>query len=307
MDPSNSSDALDSGSSAQSAQDSGSKQGALWVILAMFMFVSMDACVKTLVHEHPSIQIVWARYFFHVVLLAVVLAPRLRQVMKTQNLTLQLVRSALLLGTTTLFFTGLRYVPLVESTSMMLLAPLLVTMLAVPVLKEKVGPRRWAGVIIGLVGALIIVRPGGEVMQAAIGFPLAAAFTYSVYQISTRMLSHADSVLTTLFYTAVTGALVTSVWVPFEWVEPSPMAWLLMLVVGLAGGIGHFALIKAFSVAEASAVTPFTYSNMIWATAYGYFIYAELPDVWTVIGALTIAGSGLYVYHRERQSTSTTG
>ncbi|MDD9878992.1 MAG: DMT family transporter [Magnetovibrio sp.] len=275
--------------------------GILWMLLAMFLFVSMDACVKTLVRDHPTVQIVWARYFFHVVLLVVLLAPRMRQIVKTDRLGLQLVRSLLLLATTALFFTGLRYVPLVESSAMMLISPLLVTALAAVVLKENVGPRRWISVAVGLAGAMIIIRPGSELMQWAILFPTAAACSYAVYQISTRFLSSADPVLTTLFYTAVTGALVSSLAVPFYWVEPTPLAWLLMIGAGLGGGLGHFALIKALTVAPASVVTPFTYSNMIWAAGYGYFLYAELPDLWTVVGAVIIAGSGLYVFYRESQ------
>jgi len=273
--------------------------GILWMLLAMFLFVSMDAAVKTLVQTHSTVQIVWARYFFHVVLLAIFLAPRLGRVVRTANLGLQLTRSLLLLATTGLFFTGLRHVPLVESSAMMLISPLLVTALAVPVLKERVGARRWMSVAIGFGGALLIIRPGAEAMQLAILFPTAAAATYAVYQISTRLLSKADPVLTTLFYTAVIGALLASAAAPFFWVDPTPMGWLLMIAVGLAGGFGHFALIKAFTASEASVVVPFTYTNMIWATAYGFFIYAELPDLWTVIGALIIAASGLYVYHRE--------
>jgi drug/metabolite transporter (DMT)-like permease len=273
--------------------------GIPWMLFALFCFVSMDAAVKTLVQDHSVVQVAWARYFFHLTVLAVILAPRLRSVIKTQHLGLQLARSLLLLATTGFFYIGLRYVALVEASAMMLLAPLIVTALAVPVLKERVGPRRWISVIIGLGGGLIIIRPGADVMQLTILYPLAATCCYAVYQISTRMLSAADPVMTTLFYSALIGAIVTSITVPFHWTAPTPTGWVLLMITGLCGGIGHGAMIKAFSATPASVLAPFSYTNMIWATAYGYFIYAELPDLWTVTGAAIIISSGLYVYHRE--------
>jgi len=270
------------------------------MLVTMFMFVSMDACAKYLVQTHDTVQVVWGRYFFHFVLLGLVLAPKLRAVVVTQNIGLQLVRSVLLLATTALFFTGLRYVPMADASSIMLASPIVVTALSMPVLKETVGPRRWVSVIVGCIGALIIIRPGTGMMQAAALFPLGAAVLYAFYQLSTRFLSQSDSVLTTLFYSASIGAIITTMMVPLFWEPLEPLEWGLMAFLGIFGGLGHFALIKAFTQAAAATVVPFTYTNLVWATLYGFIVFGDLPDRWTIIGASVIVASGLYIYHREQ-------
>lgn len=275
-------------------------QGILWMLFAMFLFMSMDAGVKYLVRHYPTVQVVWARFFFHLVLLVVVFANRLPGLVRTSNAGLQLGRSLLLLATTGLFFTGLRFVPLAESSAMMMVSPLIVTALSMPLLREPVGVRRWLGVVFGFTGALIIIRPGGDLAQLATLFPLGAAFTYALYQLSTRFMSQSDPVTTTLFYSAALGALFMSFAVPFVWVAPTPWDWALMVYIGLCGGLGHFAVIKSLTVAPAATVQPFTYSNIIWATLYGYFIYGDFPDNWTFLGAGIVAASGLYIFFREQ-------
>ena len=276
------------------------RQGVLWMIVAMFFFVTMDSIAKELVKTHHVVQVVWGRYFFQVAALAMVLAPRLRRLMVTTHLRLQLMRSVLLLATTALYFSGLQFVPLAEASSVMMVSPLVVTALSVPLLREHVGLRRWSGVVIGFLGALVIIRPGGDAVQVAALLPLAAACCYGVYQISTRFLSHSESILTTLCYSALFGCIFMSGVVPFFWTPLSPLQWSLLLVAGIAGCLGHFALIKAFSLAEAAAIAPFTYSNLVWATLYGFIVFGEWPDNWTFLGAAIIAGSGLYIYHREQ-------
>ena len=277
------------------------RRGIHWVILATFLFVTMDATVKALLRDGYELpQVIWGRYFFHVLLLVIVLAPRIRIVAQSGNLKLQLTRSVLMLLTTSLFFAGLMFVPLAEASAMMLLSPLVVTALAMPILKEPVGPRRWAGVVLGMLGAMIIIRPGSEFISLGILLPAAAACSFAIYQVSTRYLSEADPILTTLFFTALVGAVITSMVAPFYWTPPSSKAWMMLISADVCGGIGHFALIKALTMSLASIIAPFSYLNLIWATIYGFVLFAELPDIWTIGGAAIIAGSGLYVYHRER-------
>ncbi len=278
-------------------------RGIPWIILATFLFVTMDASVKALLRDGYELpQVIWGRYFFHVSLLVIVLAPRIRIVVQSVNLKLQLTRSILMLLTTSLFFAGLMFVPLAEASAMMLISPLVVTALAMPILKEPVGPRRWAGVVLGMLGAVMIVRPGSEFISLGILLPAAAACSFAIYQVSTRYLSEADPILTTLFFTALVGAVITSMIAPFYWTPPSSEAWMLLITSGVCGGIGHFALIKALTLSPASFIAPYSYLNLIWATIYGFILFAELPDTWTIAGAAIITGSGLYVYHRERVS-----
>ncbi len=275
-------------------------RGILWMLLTGICFVAMDSLAKHLTQSYPIAQVVWARYAFHFQLLALVLGPRLRRTMHTRRLGLQCLRSLLLLGATSLFFAALSFIPLADATAIMFVAPIVVTALAMPLLGERVGPHRWASVVVGFLGALVIIRPGTEAMDPAALLALCAASCYALYQIATRRLSATEVPLTTLAYTALIGVLATSALMPFLWLPPAPMHWFAMIGLGLLGGIGHFALIKAFQFAPAATVTPFGYSNLIWAVLFGYLIFGDLPDGWTVSGALVIAGSGLYIAHRER-------
>ncbi|MCB2102229.1 MAG: DMT family transporter [Rhodobacterales bacterium] len=274
-------------------------RGIAWILLTMLLFVSMDTLAKHLAATYPVAQVVWARYTFHFLLLAAILHRRLPDVARTKRLGFQAGRALLLAGTTALFFTGLRYVPLASASAMMFIAPLMVTGLSVPLLGERVGPRRWAAVAVGFVGAMIIIRPGTAAMDLAMLLPLGAAFLYAFYQIATRELSRTDAPMTTLVYTALVGGLVSSLVVPFSWQAPTAGDWGLMVLMGLFGGTSQFALIKAFQSAPASVVTPFSYSSLIWATTLGFLVFGDLPDGWTVVGALVIAASGLYVFARE--------
>jgi drug/metabolite transporter (DMT)-like permease len=277
------------------------RAGIFWMVMTMLMFVSMDTCAKHLVSHYPTMQAVWGRYFFQVVILVVVLAPRFPALLKTQSLKFQLIRSLFLLGATLCFFTGLGTIQVAEASAIMFTAPLMLTAAAPFVLKEKVGVRRWMSVLVGFVGAMIIIRPGQGAIADGAFWVLAAAACYACYQLSTRALSGQDSVLTTLFYSALLGAVIMSFIVPFHFVMFAPVDWAIMALAGLFGTLGHFCMIKAFTHAEASKVAPYSYTNLIWASIIGYILFGTLPDIWTYVGAGIIIASGLYIIHRERK------
>jgi len=282
-----------------------SRRGIAWMLLTMLLFVSMDATVKHLVHTYPVTQVAWARFFFHAILLAAVLGRRLPVTFATQRRGLQLLRSGLLLVTTLQFFGGLYFLPLADMTAIMQTAPIIVTALSLPLLGEHVGIRRWTGVAAGFAGALIIIRPGTEAMQFAALFPLGAATTFALYQITTRILSRTDATLNTLLYTPLLGTAAMSAVAPFVWVMPDAQGWFLMALTGLLGGIGHFTMIRAFTLAPAASVSPFGYSALIWATLFGVVLFGDFPDSWTVAGAFVIVVSGLYILHREHMRRRT--
>lgn len=270
------------------------------MLLTMFLFVSMDAIAKHLTASYPVPQVVWARYVFHVLLLFAWLGSRAPSVLRTRRLGLQLGRSLLLLLTTFFFFTALSFMALVDASVIMFIGPIVLTLLAALILREHVGARRWSGVIIGFIGALIVIRPGTSMVQPSAIFAVAAACCYALYQITTRQLSHYDAPLTTLAYTAVVGALLSSFAVPFGWTWPDAAGWAWMALVGLIGGIGHFCVIKSFQVAPAAVIAPFGYTSIVWSVSFGFVIFGDLPDVWTIIGGAIIIGSGIYILHRER-------
>ena len=289
--------------------------GVFWMLLTMFLFVSMDASVKLLVQDFSPLQIVWARFFFHMVWLLVFFNARFISLFTTNALKMQLLRSALLVLTTSLFFSSLRTTELSTATAIMFLSPIFVTVLAIPLLGESVGIRRLIGVLTGFIGALIIVHPGisetgsgalatGEGLFRWIPEPghllaVTAAASNALYQILTRSLRDIDNSNTTLLYSGVVGVLVMSAYSPTVWVMPEGTQWLLMALVGFLGCTSHFCLIRAFKNAPASVVVPFTYSSLIWAALFGYAIFDTLPDAWTLTGASLIIASGLYIFYRE--------
>ena len=283
----------------------------------MCLFVSMDAVAKYLTHDFSQFQVVWARFFFHMSFMALILRKELLKTLASDNVKLQFVRSAMLMLTTLLFFSGLRSTDLSTATSIMFLSPIFVTLLAIPLLGETVGVRRIVGVLIGFMGAMIIVFPhseaGGDAATEQLGNVIAqswlpeighillicAAASNALYQIMTRKLRLVDSPTTTLLYSGVVGVIVMSLWAPQVWQPPVPVEWLLFMCVGLLGCISHFCLIRAFRNAPASLVVPFSYSSLVWATLLGFIVFGALPDRWTLLGAALIVASGLYIFYRE--------
>lgn len=277
------------------------RRGVLWMIAATMMFVNIDAIAKHLTQTYPVIEVVWARYFFHLLFLVAFLGRRLPAVMQTRRLTLQLWRSAFLVLATFMMMSALRVIPLADASTLLFLAPLVVTALSAPFLGERVGVRRWISVVVGFIGALVVIRPGTGMMQMAALLPAGAAVAFAFYQIATRLLARTDTPMTTLLYTALLGALALSATVPFVWVTPTWIDLLMMIASGLLGGVGHFLLIKAFTAAPAATVSPFSYTTLIWSVTYGFVIFGDLPDAWTWTGAAIIVGSGLYILRREQR------
>jgi drug/metabolite transporter (DMT)-like permease len=280
--------------------------GILWMLATMMWFIALDTVAKDLLTrtQLPLVQVVWARFFFHF-MIGIVGILIWRTHLASKAPVWQIVRSVLLFLTTMLFNIGLLTTPLATATAIMFLSPIILTALSSVVLREYVGPRRWFGVAAGFIGALVIIRPGTEGFNKGALFLLAAALVNSVYQLATRRVSRSDAPNISFFYTALAGAVVSTIFVPFHWQAPGPMDWLLLVSMGIFGGIGHLFLIFAFDRAPAAVVAPFAYSALIWASAAGYMLFSEVPDFWTILGAIIISASGLYIFHRERVNART--
>lgn len=275
------------------------RRAILWMILAILCFTLMDSGVKALAPRVGVMQTLWARYTGQMILVLILVAPRLRSVARTSYPKLQLWRSILLMATTGFFFLGLSMVPITEATALMAVNPVLITLGAALFLGERLGPRRLVGIGVALLGALIIIRPGIGVFSFAALAPLAAAFCYSAYSLVTRKVGPNEDVWTSLFYTGLVGTAVLSCLVPMFWNTPDLVSLLLMAEIAVVGTAGQLFLIRAFSEGEAAMIAPYGYVGLIFATIWGALFFAEWPDVWTVCGALVIAGSGIYVWHRE--------
>jgi len=276
--------------------------GVLWMLLTMALFVSLDSAAKSLTQMGmPVWQVVWGRFLFHAAFLALFLnRTLLAELRASSRPKLQLLRSAFLMATTVMFFTSLKHLPLATSSAIMFVTPLLVTVLAIPLLGEAVGWRRIVSVVIGFAGALVIVRPGTDAIGWVALIPLGAACANAAYHLCTRMLAGHDAPMTTLAYSAIVGALASNFGLLGGWEAPTVPQWGLLMLCGLLGCLSHFALIKAYDAANASVVSPFGYSSLIWATLAGFVLFGELPDGWTFVGAAMIVGSGLFILYRER-------
>jgi len=168
-------------------------------------------------------------------------------------------------------------------------------------LGEKVGVRRWSAVVVGFIGALIIVRPGMSVVHPSVMLVVAAAACYAARQILGRLLSDTDKMMTTIAYTSLTASLLTSAALPFFWQLPdTAFQWLALLLMGLLSGVGEVVMVKSLVVAEAVVVAPIHYTLIIWGTLYGYFVFNQLPDQWTWTGMVIIMAAGIYTLQRDK-------
>ncbi|MDR7125137.1 DMT family transporter [Pseudotabrizicola sp. 4114] len=275
------------------------KSGILLMMLAIFCFAAMDAAAKGLIARYPVPQVVWARFAGQVLIVAALLGPRLPVMLRTQWPGLHLIRSACQLGAIACFFSALPHIGLAEATALSDLNPVLITLGAALFLGERLGPRRLAGVVAALIGALIIIRPGLSVFTPAALLPLAAAAFYSVNALLTRRLGPLETAWTPMLLAALFGMAVTTLTLPFVWVPVAMADWPQFALIGILGSAAQLALIRAFTLAEAGSVAPFAYVGLIFATGWGYVLYNEVPDLPTIIGALVIVVAGLYVWHRE--------
>jgi len=277
-----------------------SLRGIGFMAVTILIFSVMDAMAKYLSADYPTVFILWVRYVFQALFMAVLLVrARSMGFMRTNRLGLQVGRAMLNVASTFAFIFGLAFLPLADAVALNMVGPLFLTALSVPLLGEKVGVRRWTAVGVGFLGALIVIRPGLGVTHWAGSLMLLSAFIYALYQIATRKLAATDPPLTTLFYTTMTGLAATTVLIPFFWIEAPFEVWMLLAIQGGLGTAAHLCLITALGHAPASTLAPFNYGTIVIATILGYVVFHQFPDGWTIAGALVIMASGLYVIHRE--------
>ena len=269
---------------------------------ALVCFSCLDATGKYLVEFMDSLQVVWARYT-SAFLLALMLYNPLSHpgILRTMRPVLQLTRSALLLVSTALNFVAIRYLQLDEALSILFSTPFIVAALAGPLLGEWIGWRRWLAILVGFSGVLLVTRPGAGGIHPAAILTFGSAVCYALYVIATRVLSRHDSTETTLFYSNLVGAVAMLPVLPFVW--SMPQSWFiifLMILLGGFGSFGHYLLIAGHRLAPASVLAPFIYTQIVWTTALGFLVFDDIPNRWTIAGAVIVIASGLYLLYRER-------
>ena len=272
------------------------------LILASTVFLgTSDATSKYLSGTLPSIEIAWIRFLVFLLIMVPAMLPGSPLfALRTSRPGLQVVRGAALLGSSLLFISGLRFLPIAEASATSFIAPLFVTALSIFFLGERVGVRRWVATAVGLLGVLIILRPGTSAFHLAAFFPVVSALAWACTLVMTRMLSGKESVLTTMTYSSITGFAILSAMVPLVWVTPSWHDILFGILIGVSSTAGQWIVVLAFRYADASVLAPFSYTQLLWVSFLGFLVFGEVPDVWTVTGAACIVASGLYTAHRER-------
>ena len=281
-------------------------RGILLMCLGVCMFPFLNTAAKLLTADYPITEIVWARFTGHLICVLLVFMPqRGWRIFAAKRPFVQIARSFLLLASTSLFVSAIGHLPLATASAIGFTSPFIVTALSVPLLREPVGPRRWAAVVIGFIGAVIVIRPHASPDSWAALLVLASACSYGLYQIMTRKGGAHDDAATAIVYAALVGTVVMSLIVPFDFHVPArPLDWMLFAALGIFGGFGHYFVVRGFQNASAAIIAPFGYVELVGATILGYFVFGNFPDGWTWVGIAIIVASGVYVAYRERARTS---
>jgi len=267
-------------------------------------FALLDCGAKWLVQTVPVFQVVFLRFFFHATLSAAMLAPKIGTgILRTRRPKLQFVRAMFMPVMTGLNFWALQYLQLAETGAIQFSVPIIIALIAAPLLGERMDRARWAAIGIGFVGVLIIVRPGTEGFHPALILSIINAVLYALFNLMTRQLAAHDSPETTQFYSSVGATLAIAPFGIAAWqAPPSALHWALLIAIGLCGGFGHYLLALAHRYAPASVLAPFLYQQIIWMVLLGYLVFGDVPDAAVAVGAVIVIASGAYLLYRERFS-----
>ena len=280
--------------------------GIFFGIIAFFLFATTDVAQKYATIYHSIFQIMLFRYLF-LFIIAIIEAKRKKnvRVWKTNNLKLQLIRSLCSILETAFFVTSFRYLSLGDVHSVAALSPIIVVALSIIFLKEFVDKKIWFAIFFGFIGVLIILRPGFDVFNFKSLIPLGAAFTFAIYQILTKKVSEVDKDETSLFFTSLFGVITMVILASIYWVDFIFISYFLLPLIGIMMSLAHYSLIIALARAPANKIQPFHFSLIFWAIIYGFVFYNDVPDVPTIVGALIIALSGIYIIHQQRKTQQT--
>lgn len=275
--------------------------GIVLIVTGTVLIATMDVIVKHTSETYSILQITWLRFLVQIPILLVLAPPaRVPALFKSTRPGLQALRAGLILLMSLSFFTAIHLIPLADAYAIMFLAPFLITALSVPALGETVDWRRWAAVIAGGVGVVLVIRPGMGVVEWGALMALLMAFCSAVFHLTTPILGRTEDPVTSLYYGAILGSVVLLVVLPFVWVAPDALDWSLLVAIGVLGTLGQVFVMRAFQRLPASTLSPFLYLYLLWATGYGIVFFDEVPDVWTVAGGTLIVGAGFCMFRRER-------
>lgn len=273
-----------------------------------FLFAAGDAVAKLLSGALDPLQIAFARQTGLLAGVLVMLAIRGAGVLRTRRPVLQLVRGGLAAFSVSFFFLAIARVPLADASAMTFVAPFFVTVLGALVLREPVDARRWLAVALGFGGTLVVLRPGTGTMDPAALFAVLSALCFALRQLISRLLSGVDPLSTTIAYSSLGASGLLLLVLPFVWITPpDARTWALLGLIAVTAGLAEFLMMKALEIGASVAVAPVQYSHILWTTFYGWLLFAQLPDRWTVLGSALIVATGIYAIHLERKAARARG
>lgn len=275
-------------------------RGITYIVLALFLLTLADAATKWLGGSLPIWQIICLRALFILIPVAILTfrtggLPTLR----VHDYRGMAIRVFYYIGSTTLIATSMILLPLADAATLLFAGPLFVTALAPSMLGEQIGWRRWAAVLFGFVGVIIMLRPTADALQPLALVPVVAALFSSLRDIVTRRISATESTNAIMVWSTLGLILAGLLTIPLGWVAITWSDFALLALAGTLGGVAHILMVEAFRVAEAAVVSPFKYSAIIWAVTLGYVIWGDVPDLFIIVGGAFVIGSGLYILHRE--------
>jgi drug/metabolite transporter (DMT)-like permease len=282
-------------------------RGMLLLLSALFFFTCMDTTTKFLAANYPVPLVVAIRYIVNCALMMVILAPRQgMQLVQTRRTGLVLIRAVSLVLASLFVGLGLQRMPVAETTAIVFLGPMLVVLLARPLLGERIGAPGWTAAVIGFAGVLLIARPGSGLAPAGVIYGLCAAGANAAYQLLSRVLARTERTIALLFYTTLVGSICFGISLPWFWEGKAPTLWQLLLFssMGVTGGIGHYLFTAAFRHAPASLLAPINYVQLLWAGLLGWIVFGHLPDSLTILGMAVVAASGVMIAFKSRQPAS---
>jgi len=275
-------------------------RGIALVLSATLLFGIADTISKYLTSGLPIVEFIWFRYLLFLVMALVLGRKDGMKLLRPRNPGFQIARGVCVIGSSILFVYGIRVMTMAQATTISFLSPLVVTILSIPLLKETVGIRRWCAVGAGMLGMLIVVRPGLGGFQPESLFGVASSACWAMTLIITRKIANSDAPQTTVFWSAAIGTAGLTCALPFVFVIPTPTQVALATMMGVLASGGQWLVVLAHRLAPASLLAPFTYTQLLWVTVTGFLVFGNLPDEYTLLGASIIIASGLYTAHRER-------
>jgi drug/metabolite transporter (DMT)-like permease len=277
------------------------RRGIGLVTLATLCFSVLDACAKWLVQSLPVFEVVWLRFATHVLLMALLLAPRHGlSLLRASSPKLQVLRGSMLAAMTALNFWALQYLQLAETGAIQFSVPLLIALLSAWWLGERLDAPRWLGIIVGFAGVLLVIRPGSQAFHPALLLALANAVLYAAFNLLTRRMAATESAEAMQLISAIGAAVVLAPFALLQWQDPANLfTWAVIGLCGLMGGVGHLAVAQAHRHASAALLGPFLYQQILYMTLWGLLVFAQVPDTFVVAGALVVVASGLYLLWLE--------